>query len=147
MRPQLPIQIELLQELIYLLESGVSVRDALRIFNESHSAQDSAFFKGLSVWLKQRDSGLEISNSLDIYKSSTNRNLIALIDRGLRGEAILKHLIQTQKEINELVQLKREKKLTLLPVQLLLPLLLLIFPAYLIVLLVPILAEFAQLLN
>jgi len=145
MKHLIPPQISTLQDLIYLLESGYSLRDSLLQILESNTKDD--FILKIQIWIKQHDAGLSSEDFVQILTSSIDRQIFSLLERGLKGEPILKYLIQLEQEIQELVQIKRDKNLAMLPIKLLIPLTLMIFPAYLIVLLVPLLSELGSLLK
>jgi type II secretory pathway component PulF len=145
MKSLIPTQIRVLQEIIYLLESGKSVRESILILIDQFDRDQ--FIDVMQLWMKQKEVGLNDVNISGLTSSSINRKIFSLLDRGLNGESILRYLKTLELESREQVQIERDKSLAKLPIKLLVPLILLIFPAYLIVLLVPILSEFSFLLK
>jgi hypothetical protein len=145
MRQLIPYQLGILQDLIYLLESGYSLRDSLLQILESNPKNE--FILKIQLWIKQHDAGLGFEDFAQILTSPIDRKIFSLLERGLIGEPILKYLIQLEHEIQELIRIKRDRNLAVLPIKLLIPLILMIFPAYLIVLLIPILSELGSLLK
>jgi hypothetical protein len=147
----IPLQILFLQELIYSLESGLSLRDSLLKYiqeekNSSYKEKTrDPFFLKIQIWVKQQESGLAMEDWLQTLKSPVDRQIFGFLYRGIKGESILNHLRIFESELQQRVSLKREQSLSLLSTKLLLPLILLIFPAYLIMLLGPILSEFHNL--
>jgi len=145
MRALIPTQIRVLQEIIYLLESGNSVRESILIVMDQFDRDE--FIDLMQLWMKQKEVGLNEFTISGLTSSSINRKIFSLLDRGLNGESILKYLKTLELEAREQVQIERDKSLAKLPIKLLVPLILLIFPAYLIVLLVPVLSELSDLLK
>ena len=146
MKSLVPSQIQILQDLIYHLESGNSLRDSV-ITILAQDRNEDPFVQKMKIWIKQNEAGLSISDFLIVLKSASDRQIFALLERGIRGEPVLKYLIQLEQELQEQIRIARDRSLAMLPLYLLLPLLLMIFPAYLIVLLVPLLSEFGALLK
>lgn len=124
------------------LERGDSVRNAVRDFVHNYP---SRFAEKVSIWMVERENGKNLVSELEMQPSE--RFLIRVIDRGLNGEAIIATLRELEIEIIERCESQSEEFLELLPVKTLMPLLLFIFPAYLILLLGPLVERLVQSLN
>lgn len=119
------------------IERGRSIREALRRYlNET----DDEFSKIVAVWQVRMEQGLDFNYAG--VSSTARRGLLMLLARGLRGEPILQHLLRLEGEIVESCQDEIQSTLQKLPFILMLPLLLLQFPAFLILLFGPFLENF-----
>lgn len=114
------------------LQNGETVRHGLRHFVERHP---TPLAWGVTGWLRDRDQG-QINVFSEQLKSS-ECHLLRLLERGLRGEAILGHLQEFERELVERCESQIDEFIESLPLKSLMPLLFLIFPAYLILLLGP----------
>lgn len=121
------------------LESGESVRSALRL----HGSSGGELAGSCSRWLLLREKGGDTALVLKELRSSQRRALFRLLERGLRGEPIAGPLKDLEREVLEACRADMERHLALLPFKLMFPLLLLIFPALLILLFGPLLAAFS----
>lgn len=121
------------------IECGSSVRSGILGFVR---AERSSFAKGVSKWLAHHDQGLETAFFLQQQRSQYRRSLLELLERGLRGESIYVYLCQLEQETIEACQDEINRKLSKLPFMLLGPLLLMQFPAFLLLLFGPLLDNF-----
>jgi len=145
MNDRIPIQIGFLQEVIYLIESGRSVREAVLMIQSQ--SKRSHFINLLSIWMKQKEVGVCNRDFINALESALNRKIFSLLERGVEGESILKYLFILEAEAQEQLQIKRDKQMALLTTKLLIPLLFFIFPAYLILLIVPLMSDLTKLLE
>lgn len=121
------------------IEIGGSVRSGVLNFI---AIERSDFAKDVSKWISFLDQGLEIESLLQKQRSQFRRSLLELLARGLRGESIYLYLCQLEQETIEACQDEIGRKLTKLPFMLLAPLLLMQFPAFLLLLFGPLLENF-----
>ncbi len=121
------------------IESGQSVRSGVLGFVRS---ERSDFAKNVSKWLGCLDQGLSTSFLISAQRSQYRRGLLELLERGMRGESVYVYLCQLEQETIEACQDEIDRKLAKLPFLLLAPLLLLQFPAFLILLFGPLLDNF-----
>lgn len=119
------------------MERGRSIREALaRYLNET----DDEFARTVAAWNVRIEQGMDFPYSS--VKSLSRRALLMLLERGLKGEPVFQHLQRLESEIIENCQDEIQQKLQKLPFILMLPLLLLQFPAFLILLFGPFLENF-----
>lgn len=121
------------------IERGHSVRQGVLSYLQ---AERNELSQDVSKWISLCDQGLETAPLLRSQKSLYRRTLLELLERGLRGEAIYSHLGQLEAEIMEACQDEIARKVAKLPFTLLVPLLLMQFPAFLMLLFGPILENF-----
>lgn len=121
------------------IEVGSSLRSG--VFAFIHRSR-SDFSKDVSKWISLRDQGLESSLVLEKQRSQYRRSVLELLERGLRGESIYGYLCQLEQEIMEACEDEISRKLSKLPFLLLGPLLLMQFPAFLLLLFGPLLENF-----
>jgi hypothetical protein len=121
------------------IEAGSSARSGVLLFIRS---ERSNFTKDVLKWISLCDQGLETTQILQKQRSLYRRSLLELLERGLRGESIYVYLCQLEQETIEACQDEISRKLSKLPFLLLGPLLLLQFPAFLLLLFGPLLQNF-----
>lgn len=121
------------------IEIGDSVRSGVLAFI---AEDDSDYAKDVSKWISFVDQRLDIEGLLHKQCSQFRRSLLELLARGLRGESIYLYLCQLEQETIEACQDEIGRKLTKLPFLLLAPLLLMQFPAFLLLLFGPLLENF-----
>lgn len=124
------------------LENGGSVRNGLRDFAQN---DPSSLAWTLTSWLSARDRGQIFE--FDAKQPPSERHLLRLLERGLHGEPIATALQDFEQEIIERCEIQIEEFVATLPLKSLLPLLLLIFPAYLILLVGPFLERLVSSLH
>lgn len=121
------------------IETGQSVRSGVLGFVRG---ERTTFAKDVSKWLASLDQGLSTASLLSAHSSQYRRSLLELLERGLRGESIYVYICQLEQETIEACQDEINRKLAKLPFLLLCPLLLLQFPAFLMLLFGPLLDNF-----
>lgn len=121
------------------LERGDSVRNGLREYIQT---DPSAFARELALWLVERDAGRQ--RLFEKSLTTSEKFLVRVVDRGLRGEAIIHVLKELEIEIIDRCESQMDEFIEILPLKSLMPLLLFIFPAYLILLLGPLVARMAE---
>jgi hypothetical protein len=105
-------------------------------------SERSGYAKDVSKWISLCDQGLDTTQALQKQRSRYRRSLLELLERGLRGESIYVYLCQLEQETIEACQDEISRKLSKLPFLLLGPLLLMQFPAFLLLLFGPLLQNF-----
>lgn len=121
------------------IEVGSSARTGVLSFVR---VERSGFAKDVSKWISLCDQGLETTQMLRKQRSQYRRSLLELLERGLRGESIYVYLCQLEQETIEACDDEISRKLSKLPFLLLGPLLLMQFPAFLLLLFGPLLQNF-----
>ncbi len=131
-------------ELEFALRKGVSMRSALKSFRtHRYLGNDLRLIQSL-IQLQQNFEAGMTSDSLLQIQTVYRRQLFELIELSLSGQPILSHLTQIKNEIRRQCDLDLEAHTTLLPLKILAPLLLLQFPALLIVIIGPWLKVFLK---
>lgn len=123
----------MIQELRWQISSGQSTREALRTFFESHHNDLSRRFQ--ECWIQCEQENFRSPKWPSPYQEA----LFDLLMRGRRGEPILAVLEQLYEEVEHAADLELQRHLSQLPFLALLPLLFLQFPAFLLLLLGPVL--------
>lgn len=123
-------------DLIYELESGGSVRIAVRRYT---SQFQGAFADALKGWLIKQQ-GLSPENKTG-HNSSYQQAIFDLLDLSSQGGSILLPLYELEKEIRFACEEQLERHLSALPYKMMVPLLLFQFPALLLLLLGPLLGQ------
>ena len=118
------------------MESGESLRSGLRDY---FLAPPDDFTPTVQAWLQLLERGCQTQELARRIRSPARRHLLALLERGLRGEPILSGLITMDEEVQEQCLLEIDNFLADLPFRMLLPLLFFLFPAFVILLLGPLL--------
>ncbi len=126
--------------LIYVrfsLESGESLRKTLQDYETLENHPEWTPF--LRRWMTARQLGQDITPLIKSLKTPSQRALIQLLNQGLGGESIHPVLVQLEEELLEQANDEIEEFVSTLPLKALMPLLLFQFPAYLILMLAPLL--------
>ncbi len=123
------------------IDRGASVRAGLKDYLE---ADHDSWKDEVLHWSIRVQQGLETYSLLDLQKTPYRQQLLALIERGLKGEAIYPQLIQVEKEMLELTEQQIDEFVARLPYLLLVPLALFLFPACLILMLGPLILQLTQ---
>ena len=95
----------------------------------------------VKLLFNQQQAGGNPDHLLRLQKSSYRRAVLSLVLRGQRGEPIYSQLCQIEEEMLQASQEELDHYHLALPIRTLLPLLLLQFPAFLILLIGPLLAN------
>jgi hypothetical protein len=131
--------LELLIVVKSALECGESVRTGIKKFLTSNQSE---FAQIVSRWLFAMDQNAKPQDIVKSLSSSHRQALLRVLEQGLRGQTIMGLLVELEKEINDACAREIEQFIALLPIKLLVPLLLFQFPAYLILLLGPLIKQF-----
>lgn len=121
------------------LECGESVRTGIRNYLRSSSHE---FTSVVRQWMFLLDQNMTTQALLDDVPSPYRRALFRVLQQGLQGQSILPTLKELEIEIKEASQREIDRFISLLPIKMLVPLLLFQFPAYLILLLCPLVRKF-----
>lgn len=127
--------LELLLEVRAALDEGLSVRTGILHFLKGHHG---SFKEVVSSWLIKLDQGQETLTLIE-QCHPCRRALLTLLEKGLRGIPVQPHLIELEKEIILSCEAELDDQIQKLPIKMMLPVLFLLFPAYLILLLGPVL--------
>lgn len=121
------------------IEQGQPVKVGIQNYIAKNTGEFS--FQVLQ-WLNLIQQGQATSKVTIQIESIYRRNLLNLLERGLKGESIYQTLVQFQDEIIEACQDEIARKIAVLPMKLLVPMLGAQFPAFIILLFGPILQNF-----
>jgi hypothetical protein len=127
------------RELRWRISSGISMKEAFRFYLEDTC---SPFSQHLREWWALKCQGRAQAGGG--FTSHYQRALIDLVERGCGGQPTLDHLCALEDEIEKAAQAELELHIATLPFKVLIPLLLFQFPAYLILLLGPLLRELSS---
>lgn len=133
--------LEVLLEIEYCLKSGQSLQTAV---NEVAKKHQSEFTPHLEKLLQ---SHLRAEEYLFEGGSIYRRNLLLVLQQGLRGHSILERLEELRVEIEWSAQAEFDRFVSRLPFMAMIPLMAFFFPAYLLVLLGPVLLQFVEVLQ
>ncbi len=131
--------LQLITEIKRAIESGASVRSGVLVYIQNSTSE---FSRDVSKWISWQDRGLDVSSLVQGQKSRYRRSLLELLGRGLQGEGIYSYLLMLEVETIEACDDEISRKITKLPFLLLVPLLLMQFPAFLLLLFGPLLENF-----
>lgn len=136
-----PPVLESVRDLRWRISSGQPMSEALRAHLE-HTRTD--FAQSLREWWALSNQGRKPTAEKERFRTHYQRAAIQLIERGCRGEPTLEHLAALEDEIELAATNELELFLAGLPFKVLLPLLFFQFPAYLVLLLGPVLRELTR---
>lgn len=127
------------REIRWRISSGRSMREAMRMhLDRTHNS----FAQTLREWWTLKAQGRPAG--LEKFKTHYQRAFLSLVDRGCAGQPTLEHLTALETEIERAAESELELHVATLPFKMLVPLLLFQFPAYLILLLGPVLRELTR---
>jgi hypothetical protein len=127
------------------LKSGIERGDSIRASMQRYVLQNNDELSRLvATWLSRRDQGAATEDLLAKVESPFRQSSLQVMDRGLVGESIYQQVLLLEEETIEASKIEMERFLSLLPIKMLIPLLLLQFPAFLILLFGPLLAQFLK---
>ena len=133
--------LELLITVRSAIEGGESVRTGvLRYVNRG----TGDFPTVVGQWILAFDQGGNVEELLRRIPSVYRVSILRILMQGMKGQSIFALLVELEKELIEATQREIDKFIVLLPIKLLIPLLLLQFPAYLILLLGPLLKQLLE---
>ena len=128
-------------EVEYALKSGRSVRVGIESYVGSTKNDWSTFLK---AWLPQFERGEEICEIEGRLNSSHRRVFLSLVKAGLRGQSVAKELSELKSEALASTEREIEHFIRTLPFKLLVPLLFFMFPAFMMLLMGPILENLME---
>lgn len=121
------------------IEKGQSVKMGVLVYLKK-SNQD--FTLVVTQWLGLLQQGKDTVPLIQTLTSIHRRTLLHVLERGLKGESIYNVLIQLEDELVEACNEEISRRLAMLPLIMLAPLLLFQFPAFLILLFAPLMQNF-----
>lgn len=121
------------------MENGHSFRESLRQLLAQSTADD--FHQELQEWYVRKSHNQTTTDLIRGRKSAYRRALLDLFERGWNGEPILEPLQSLKSEIQSAANAELDHFIATLPFRVMLPVLLLQFPAYLVLLLGPVLTD------
>ncbi len=121
------------------LEKGQSVRVSIENYIKMSS---SDFANVVSKWYVLQQRGLSTHDLMQTLDSQYRRALLHLLERSLRGESVYNQISALESEIIDACGEEISNKLARLPFLMLIPLLLMQFPAILLLLFGPLLQNF-----
>ena len=133
--------LELLLTVKSSLECGESVRSGILKYI---SLDKTDFAPIVSQWLFAMDQNGKHHDIVNQLASQYRQAVLNVLESGLKGQSIMPILIELEKEIHDASQRELAQLIALLPIRLLVPLLLFQFPAYLILLLGPLIKNFLR---
>jgi hypothetical protein len=129
-------------KLVLVLRNGIESGDSIRISVQKYLlSEDDDFARLVATWLARRDHGQSLGNALHELKSPFRQSAMLLLECGLKGESIYQQVLQLEEEILEASTSELDTFISVLPIKMLIPLLLLQFPAFLLVLFGPLLEQ------
>lgn len=125
------------------IECGESVRFGIQKYIEGSSGE---FSNQVRTWLVLFDQGAYEKQTLicENMNSAYRRAIMNVLLQGLKGSSIYKNLLEVEEEIKIAAERELSEFVSLLPLKLLLPLLFLQFPAYLILILSPLIRQYLE---
>jgi hypothetical protein len=121
------------------ISSGRSMKEAVVLYLEG---SPSVFASRLREWWALKNQGR--TPALEGFTSHLQKAFVNLIERGCAGQPTLEHLNALEAEVEAAATAELELFVATLPFKVLLPLLAFQFPAYLILLLGPLLRELGR---
>ena len=130
-------------ELVMALKSSLESGDSLRVGLVQYLRRSKSLFaEDVARWLVTFDRGGDIEGILSEIQSPYRRAILRICGQGLRGQSVLPSLKEIEEELKDATERELQSFISMLPIKLLLPLLLFQFPAYMILLLGPLLRRF-----
>lgn len=130
---------------------GEGVRDAILSWIRVDCGRSSQFQSEILEFMRKTEANLETSSDtiLSELRGTTifRQSLMAILYDGMRGNAILPRLRELRAEIEAQLELDMKAHVESLPLKMLWPLLMCMFPAFLILLLGPITRNFVEALR
>lgn len=135
-----------LLEMETAIQNGTSTRSAIVNYLE-HNRRTDDCVRDLADFFFCWEQALDWKSLLRKLKSPQRRALFELLASGLSGQSILSPLVELRKEVAEVCEMEIREKIELLPIQMLIPLLLFQFPAFLILIFGPLLSKLIEEIN
>ena len=123
------------------IKGGLSVRSAIQSYVRDYT--DCPFAKQVELWLFCQQTGHHFNDN-QLSKKVYRKSLLAIFDRGLKGEPILQTLQEFQEELKEISLQNLDQQIQKLPFLTLIPLFLFQVPAFLLLLLAPLLLDLSS---
>jgi hypothetical protein len=125
------------------MENGSSFRESLRLWftEESPIGEIADFNQILREWMVRKTHDQDVTQLLASIESPYRRALFQIFARGWDGEPILEPLSELESELHQAADEELDGFIATLPFRAMMPLLLLQFPAYLLLLIGPMLLE------
>lgn len=127
------------------IESGNSLRNAIKEYLACSSR--CPFHKEVTTWFVSLERGASSTEAMSEVKNPYRRVLFSTLSQGLKGEPVTQRLDELEKEMINVAHDDIERHLQRLPIIALMPLLLLQFPAFMMLLLGPLLMTFLEQVN
>lgn len=124
------------------MENGHSFRESLR--QVLRLCEEDDFVATVREWSVRKSHNQTTHSLAKSLVSPYRRTLLDLFERGWNGEPILEPLRSLEVEIRVAAQAELDQFIATLPFRAMIPLLLLQFPAYMLLLLGPILADLSR---
>lgn len=121
-------------EIRHRLESGESLRASLP---EALKTNDTIWNQTLKKWLVSLEHGAPTEKMVHAIKSPYRRVFLEVLAAGLSGSPVHQTLVELEREVHAACELELESHLRRLPFLSMLPVLLFMFPAFLLLLLGP----------
>lgn len=133
--------LEFVLHLRFSLEKGESLKTALKEYVERNQPH-CPWVQALNRWMIYKEIGKSTQELILGLRSPHRKAVLEVLEAGFRGEPIYPIICQLEEELIEVSQSELEKFIAVLPFKALIPLLLFQFPAFLLLLLGPLLLNF-----
>jgi hypothetical protein len=137
--------LKLVLEVVRAIENGDSVRSGVLEYLKIASSDD--YSRLVAIWLSYKEQDKDTQPLMSEVSSSCRKILLEVLGQGLAGQSILSKLKELEQEIIQRCADELDEYVQLLPFKMLIPLLLFQFPAFLILLIGPLMAEFIKTLG
>lgn len=134
-----PPLLKAIREVKWTLRTGKSMKVAVEIYLER--TEDSFASRLRPLWTLRKNQPHAVVKELSTLNSHFQQAFWDLIERGCTGQPVLEALTALEEEVEIAAQAELDHHLSTLPFKVLMPLLFLQFPAYLILLLGPLVRE------
>jgi hypothetical protein len=138
MENMIPPVLSAVRTVAWLIGSGRSMNEALRLYLQSHEDPFASKIRDLHMALK---TGHDIKSD---FSSPWQNAFWDLAVRGCNGQPVLEALRGLEDEVEQAAQAELNDHISTLPFKVMLPLLLFLFPAYLLVLIGPLMRDLSQ---
>ena len=127
------------QEVRWSLSSGRSMSESVRLYLDHHGDEVASELR--ERWILKGQGPSTTQRPALPFRNHYRKALWELIERGLAGQPVLEALSALEWEVQQAAQQELEQHLSVLPFKVLMPLLLFQFPAYLLLLVLPLLRD------
>jgi hypothetical protein len=132
---------KLVCELRMQMESGISLRPALDAYLQKNEDEFSGLVRQWYIGLQHQEGNTKILNGCT---SPYRKVFFQIVESGFKGQMIYEPLCQLEEEVIYACEQELELALQRLPFKLMFPMLALLFPAYLILLIGPIIKQLLE---